>query len=439
MEFNYNVNPETPDQAPDGNRNDKQKKRRGKGSGWMIATMVLAAFFIGAISMKFIPQAVNSSANLAQQTAASQNLATPTAAPGLTAPPLDGSSTLNLAQGINIPAIVKADAPAVVGVLNQVKASARSANGFGTTPSQGSGGEVTQGSGSGVIFRADGYIVTNNHVVDGADALTVVLPSGEELPAKLVGADAQTDLAVLKIDKTGLPTIPFGNSDQVQVGETVIAIGNPGTADGTELSGTVTAGIISAKNRQIENDGYTFDLLQTDAAINPGNSGGALVNSAGQLIGINNMKITTSETDEYGNPVSAEGLGFAIPVNDAQPIITQLMNGSIQRPMLGVNVVEVSKDEANYEMVSPGLYIQALTQNGPAMKAGLQAGDQLESVDGAKISAVADLRNVIAKHKVGDTVVVKVYRSSDKQEHTYNVTFDSSANLSTSTSTTNQP
>jgi hypothetical protein len=112
MEFNYNVNPETPDQAPDGNRNDKQKKRRGKGSGWMIATMVLAAFFIGAISMKFIPQAVNSSANLAQQTAASQNLATPTAAPGLTAPPLDGSSTLNLAQGINIPAIVKADAPA---------------------------------------------------------------------------------------------------------------------------------------------------------------------------------------------------------------------------------------------------------------------------------------------------------------------------------------
>jgi serine protease Do len=137
--------------------------------------------------------------------------------------------------------------------------------------------------------------------------------------------------------------------------------------------------------------------------------------------------------------VSAEGLGFAIPVNDAQPIITQLMNGSIQRPMLGVNVVEVSKDEANYEMVSPGLYIQALTQNGPAMKAGLQAGDQLESVDGAKISAVADLRNVIAKHKVGDTVVVKVYRSSDKQEHTYNVTFDSSANLSTSTSTTNQP
>jgi serine protease Do len=415
-DFNVNANPAgMPDEDPNGNG----KKRGGRSSGWMIATLVLAAFFLGAIAMKYIPEALSLSGNAAS---------TPTTAatsPQLTAPPLGMANTsLDLTQGVNIPAIVKADAPAVVGVLNKVSGNSR--GGFSVS------GDVTQGSGSGVIFRSDAsssYIVTNNHVVAGADSLAVVLSTGEELKARLLGADAQTDLAVLKVEKGNLATIPFGNSEEVQVGETVVAIGNPGTPNGTELAGTVTAGIISAKDRKIQNEGYTFNLLQTDAAVNPGNSGGALVNSKGQLIGINQMKITTSETDAYGNPISAEGLGFAIPINDAQPIITQLMNGNIQRPMLGVTVVEVTKGMAEYNMIDPGVYIQALAQDGPAMKAGLQAGDLIEEIDGVKITSTAKLRDVISKHNIGDTVSVKVYRNSDRQEHTYDLTFGSSTEI----------
>jgi serine protease Do len=221
--------------------------------------------------------------------------------------------------------------------------------------------------------------------------------------------------------------MPFGNSENVQVGETVLAIGNP---LGTELAGTVTAGIISATNRKLQVDGYNYKLLQTDAAINPGNSGGALVNMQGELIGINQLKSIFAGSDNSGNSIAAEGIGFAIPINDAKPIIEQLIrDGGIPRPVLGISTQEITADQASFYKVPQGIGIVSLSDNGPAMKAGLQAGDIITDMDGTKTAALGDIRNILNKHKAGDTVKVKVYRSSDSKEYTYDVTLGNSMDL----------
>lgn len=415
---------------------DHQKKRRG--SGWMIATLVLAAFFVGALAMKYIPLAAGKPAGAGATQTTTAGTPTPgaesqapantsTPEPGLTAPPLNaGMGTFEPAQGVNIPAIVKAYGPAVVEVIGTVQ-------GFG----QGRqfGGQPTEATyyGSGVIFMSDGkysYIVTNNHVVDIESAkISVLLSSGEQLSAQITGHDAQTDLAVLRVEKTGLVTIPFGDSDELQVGETVIAIGNPGTASGQDLTGTVTAGIVSAKGRQMTNsDGYTFtNLIQIDAAINPGNSGGALINSRGQLVGINQSKITTSEVDSFGNPVvTAESLGFALPINDVQPVISQLIHGDIPRPVLGIGNAFTPRNYY-YNQLPEGVAFENVFRGGPAEKAGLQPNnDIIIEIDGQKVSSLAGIRAVLGKHKVGDTVDVKVYRYSEQKELTLKLTLGSS-------------
>jgi serine protease Do len=412
---------------------DNTTKPKAKRHGWKIAiavasvlvagALVVTGFAAGALLIRYLPQSGLRNF-LENNTAAPISSMAPKAVnnpstPSATLPAIGGKNTLALDQGVDIPAIVKADGPAVVGVLNKVKGQF----GFGSTSS----GDQTQGSGSGVIISTDGYIVTNNHVVEGADSLSVIMAGGEEVPAKLIGTDAQTDLAVIKIDKTGLTAMPFGNSENVQVGETVLAIGNP---LGTELAGTVTAGIISAKNRELQVDGYNYKLLQTDAAINPGNSGGALVNMQGEIIGINQLKSTSAGADTYGNSIAAEGIGFAIPINDAKPIIEQLIrDGGIPRPVLGISTQEITADQASFYKVPQGVGIVSLTDNGPAMKAGLQAGDIIIDMDGAKIAALGDVRNILNKHKAGDTVSVKVYRSSDSKEYTYDVTLGNSMDV----------
>jgi serine protease Do len=290
--------------------------------------------------------------------------------------------------------------PAVVGVVNKAKGL-----GWNNT-----GGDVEQGSGSGVIISTDGYIVTNNHVIAGADSVSVTLPGGKEVDAKIVGADEQTDLAVLKIEETGLTAAPIGDSNGMQVGQTVIAIGNP---LGEELAGTVTMGILSARDRELIVDGYKFKLFQTDAAINPGNSGGALVNMKGELVGINNLKSVSAGTDEYGMPISAEGIGFAIPINDAMPVIQQLItNGYIPRPMLGIeSSQEINARTAQRYNVPQGILLRALTQGGPAEKAGIQAGDILTEIGGTAVTTLADMNTALMQHNVGDTVKVKVWRN----------------------------
>lgn len=261
---------------------------------------------------------------------------------------------------------------------------------------------VSQGAGSGVIISTDGYIVTNNHVVSDATRLKVTTTDGSEYDANIVGKDSQTDLAVIKIDADNLQAATFGDSDILQVGDPAIAIGNPLG----ELGGTVTTGIISATDRQITIDNETMTLLQTDAAINPGNSGGGLFNADGNLIGIVNAKESST---------GIEGLGFAIPITPAKDVITELMqNGSVtSRPALNVSLYDyTSSNQSSNSKYEDGCYIVQVVKNGAADKAGLKQNDRIINFDGQKTQTTSDVKGILKKHKIGDTVKMVVERNS---------------------------
>ncbi|WP_391205976.1 S1C family serine protease [Psychrobacillus sp. L4] len=275
------------------------------------------------------------------------------------------------------------------------------------------------GTGSGVIYKKEGgkaYVITNNHVVEGAKSLEVTLVDGTKVEAKLVGTDIWTDLAVLEIDAKGVDSvITFGDSDALKQGETVIAIGNP---LGLDFYGSVTTGVVSGKDRaipvDINGDGvvdWQAEVLQTDAAINPGNSGGALINLAGQLVGINSMKISEA---------AVEGIGLAIPVNSAIPIIEDLeRNGKVNRPSMGITLVDVTNVPAIHQKdtlklpaeVTTGVVVNEVVPNSPAAKAGMKTYDVIVEMDGEKIENTIELRKHLYNEKeIGDELKVKVYR-----------------------------
>jgi len=273
------------------------------------------------------------------------------------------------------------------------------------------------GEGSGIIIKNDGYVVTNYHVIQKAldmygkilsnAKIEVFLPEDKDKPykAEVVGTDSRTDLAVLKIDAKDLPVAELGDSDKVKVGELAIAIGNPG---GLEYMGSVTAGIISGLNRTIVSEnGDKFTLIQTDAAINPGNSGGALLNSKGQVIGVNSIKIVAEEF---------EGLGFAIPINIVKDIVNDLMeyNYVKGRPFLGISS-DPSYDEAaaKYYKAPVGILVAQVIPFSGAYKAGIQRGDIITKFDGKAVKTVAELNELKNKHKPGDTVKVEIYRDGE--------------------------
>ena len=296
------------------------------------------------------------------------------------------------------PEIVDMVGPAVVGVVNKTTYTNPYGGMFGQMPN--AGGEVEQGSGSGVIISQDGYIVTNNHVIEGATEIGIILNTGEQYNAKLVGTDARTDLAVVKIDASDLTYAKLGASSELRVGDTAIAIGNP---LGQEFAGTTTQGIISGLNRSVTIDNKTLNLIQTDAAINPGNSGGALVNNKGQVIGINTAKISSSQY---------EGLGFSIPIDDAKPIIEDLIaNGYVKgRPVIGIGGRAVTERDAKAYDLKVGVYVVSMTADSPAHMAGIKIGDIITECQGTKVETVDDLNEIKNKHKVGDTLELKVYR-----------------------------
>ena len=256
---------------------------------------------------------------------------------------------------------------------------------------------VTEGAGSGVILSEDGYIVTNHHVIDGANTIKVRLSNGQAYTAVLTGTDEKTDLAVLKINVSGLPAAKLADSSTVRVGDFVIVIGNPLG----ELGGTVTEGIISAKDREVTIDGETMTLLQTSAAVNPGNSGGGLFNLDGELVGVVNAK---SSGDDI------EGLAFAIPANTVKEITQELIqHGYVTgRPQLGISVAQITKPGMGRQTYysTPGLYI---TQS--SVDNGLKAGDRIIKIDGTTINNAADVSTVLDRHSVGDVVEVIVSRS----------------------------
>ena len=274
----------------------------------------------------------------------------------------------------------------------------------------------TEAAGSGVIISADGYIITNNHVVEDGSDYKVVTSDGTEYTASLVATDSKSDIAVLKVDATDLTPATIGDSDKIQVGDKAVVIGNPlGT-----LGGTVTDGIISATNRQITINNESMNLIQTNAAINSGTSGGGLFDGQGSLIGIVNAK--DSGTTSSGTTI--EGLGFAIPINEAMDVAQQLMeNGKVtDRASLGVYVQELQQDSGRYKA---GVYITSLVNGGGAEAAGLKVYDRIVKVDDTDITSYTDLSAVLSSHKIGDKVSVTVER--DGNEKTYDVTLGSSA------------
>lgn len=305
----------------------------------------------------------------------------------------------NASNARNTPVVraAKEVGPAVVGITN--KAVAR--DWFNNQV------QVEQGVGSGVIFRADGYIVTNYHVIAGAQEIVVSLPDERSFTGQVIGADELTDLAVVKIDATDLKVAEFGNSDDIMVGEPAIAIGNP---MGLEFQGSVTSGVISALNRTLDINERQLKLIQTDAAINPGNSGGALVNADGKVIGINSAKLAAN---------GVEGMGFAIPINSVRAIVDELMsNGKVLRPYIGVGVFdkETAARQGYRLNAEKGVYVEEITLNGPADKAGIRRGDLILEIDGKEINKVGELRAVILDHKAGDTIRVKIERDGSKND-----------------------
>lgn len=297
--------------------------------------------------------------------------------------------------------IAKAVGPSVVGVTSTRKATANPST-FGES------GFEAQYAGSGFVVSDQGHIVTNQHVVESGTSFTVQLPGGKELSAELIGEDAITDLAVLQVKGANLPVAPLGDSSAVQVGELAVAIGNP---LGNELAGTVTTGIISATQRKMRVGSTFMNLLQTDAAINPGNSGGPLVNSKGQVIGINTQKTAVAGVDEYGRTISAEGIGFAIPINEARPVINELIaKGKVTRAGIGISCYEIDKATAEAYSVPQGIYVDDADIMGTAYKAGVRSGDIITELNNKPIADLEDFTKRLLAAKIGDKVTLKLWR-----------------------------
>lgn len=309
------------------------------------------------------------------------------------------SSAKNNGEELTIPQIAVKVKPSVVGIVVETQ-SANSYYGLRGT---------NTGTGSGFIITEDGYIVTNAHVVEGASKITVFLDDvSGEYPATIVGSDSVSDIAVIKINANNLPYVELGDSDNLVVGETVVAIGNP---YGLELAGTVTSGIVSSANRTITNNEREVSVIQTDAAINPGNSGGPLINTKGQVIGINTMKISSTDS---------ESLGFAIPISDAVDIINSLMkNGYVtNRPLIGISGQDIDEMASRVYGLPQGVYVTSVDASSYAKVKGIQPYDIIVGANGQTVTSMSQLNAIKDKFKAGDNLTLKIWRSGKTLEVT---------------------
>ncbi|KEO84970.1 S1C family serine protease [Tumebacillus flagellatus] len=382
--------------------NKPKKKSGGNLTSWVAVALVSAVIGSGT-TLVMVPKLIN--ANVINVNGNNSSSHTSTTA-GSTA--IGNATNMSVNVNTGITEAVNKVKPAIVGVSNMQKQK----DFFGRTKTN----EDEVGTGSGVLFDAKGYIITNNHVVDGADDVQVSLPDGKKIQAKVLGTDFYTDLAVLKVDPNDVKDITpakLGNSDSLTIGEPAIAIGNP---LGAKFAQTVTVGVISALNRELpvtdEQSGqevYSMNVIQTDAAINPGNSGGALVNINGEVVGINSAKIATS---------GVEGIGFSIPITEAEPIVQQLIDkGKIDRPVMGITPVNLSDLSARQKpadvSVDTGVVIYDISDY--AKKAGLAVGDVITKIDDTQVDDQIALRKALYKKQPGDKITVEFYRGKDKK------------------------
>lgn len=288
------------------------------------------------------------------------------------------------------------------------------------------------GSGSGVVMSEDGYIVTNNHVVDGGDQYQVIMSDGTSYSAELVGTDDQTDLAVIKIDATGLTAAEFADSDEVKVGDRVFAIGSPG---GVEFQNSFTGGYISAINRDVTINDRVMSLLQTDTAINPGNSGGALINTSGQVIGITSSKLSSSSSSS----ASIEGMGFAIPTHTAKEVVDQLIaNGYVTgRPAIGISGYDIDETRAQYFNIPQGVMITSIDAASDANNQDVKTGDIIVAVNGQEITGMSEINTIKNEMSAGDSLKLTLYRNGKKFDVTIKLIDQNDLNGSTDTETDN--
>ncbi len=404
---------------------DKEPKKTGKGF-LIISLSILAIVVAGVLMVQYIVPVIGTNPT-------ETKLMETTPTPSVENENADGTEkeaqeTQVVSKAVSyissaanaIPDIVENVSPAVVGVINYAETS--TVQGFGR---QSETKERPQGSGSGVIISEDGYIVTNNHVIEGASRVTVTLNNGEELTAEVIGSDQYVDLALLKIEAKGLEYLKFGDSDSARAGELAIAIGYPLTDDFSTT--IVTAGILSAVGVDVEVDGIHFEMLQTDAPINPGNSGGALVDGSGQLIGINTLKTVYAGSNGFGQAISAEGIGYAIPSHVVQPIIDELMEyGEVVRPFIGIAGRVITQADSEYYDLPRGMYIDELTKDGPAQNAGVKKGDIITHMNGEEILAFEDLYSMVMSSEVGEKIKFTVYRSETEETLDFEVKLGSS-------------
>lgn len=411
MEYNNNWNSgnssgsySTQDGYMDGRQ--ARKEKRGVTFMQMIAGLLVIAVLSSGLTAYFVSASADNKAAAAAESNGAV-VVDESKAPSTT-PASHPSDSLSVATAVSTPAVEDESINVIQNSMASVVGIYISATTISNT------GDMEQqdtGSGSGVILTQDGYIVTNNHVVEGGENLRVYLQDGTEYPATLVGADAYSDLAVVKIEASGLAAATLGASGSITVGEPVYAIGNPLGV----LTSSVSQGIISGLDRSITVGSHSMTLMQTDAAVNPGNSGGGLFNANGELIGIVNAK-------SYG--LDVEGIGFAIPMDAAKPIISDLLDlGYVTgRPYLGVNMQDVALRSASNSFDPFSFYmgsyetrvqITAVQAGSPAEKAGVQVNDILVSLDDTQVTGTSQLSGLLYAYKVGDTVTITVYRENE--------------------------
>lgn len=415
-------------------RKDVTPKMKKNNGIWRKLGLGLVGGIIGGLVTAGIFYAVMGSGNVASNSGGHQNSAGETVV-----------ENVKVNVDSDITNAVDKVQDAVVSVINLQSQNQRT-NGFGQLfgqqqqESSDDSNLEASSEGSGVIYKKSGnsaYIVTNNHVVEGQQGLEVLLKDGTKVKAELVGTDAYSDLAVLKISADKVNKVAsFGDSNSLKVGEPAIAIGSP---LGSEYANSVTSGIISSLNRQVtstneSNQTVNINAIQTDAAINPGNSGGPLVNIEGQVIGINSSKIASTSASSSG--VSVEGMGFAIPSNDVVNIINQLeKDGKVTRPALGITMVDLSAVSTQQqeqilkipESVTNGVIVTSVQPATPAEKAGLKQYDVITKIDDTDVSSGVELQSVLYQKKVGDSVKVTYYRGKEKKTTTIQLTIDQSA------------